>query len=151
MKFATIEIDFDVHKLIETERRGFEEPPYIALRRLLKLPEPEKLGDKQASPPEHGRPWRFGRVEVPHGSFARMEYDRGSQVYEGQFLDGKLVVNGLAFPSLSSAARALAKTRDGLQPILNGWNYWQAKFPGETQWRSLADLRRNAGHLPSAG
>ena len=149
MRFATIEIDFDIHKLIETERRGFEEPPYVALRRLLELPEPEKLEDKQAPPPEHGRPWRLGRVEVPHGSLARMEYDRGNQVFEGQFLDGKLVVNGRAFPSLSSAARALATTRNGQQPNLNGWNYWQAKFPGETEWRSLAEMRREVGHLPS--
>lgn len=144
MKFATIEIDFDIHRLIETERRGFEEPPYVALRRLLKLPEPEELEDKQPAPPEHGRPWRMGRVEVPHGSLARMEYDRGSQVYEGQFLDGKLVVNGRAFASLSSAARALATTRNGQPAILNGWNYWQAKFPGETEWRNLEDMRRRS-------
>ncbi len=142
MKFATIEIDFDIHKLIENERRGFDERPYVALRRLLKLPEPEKLGDEQTAPPEQGRPWRMGRVEVPHGSLARMEYDRGRQVYEGQFLDGKLVVDGQAFPTLSSAARALATTRNGQPAILNGWNYWQAKFPGETEWRNLEDMRR---------
>lgn len=142
MKFATMEIDFDIHKVIETERRNFEEPSYVALRRLLKLPEPEKLEDKQSPPPEHGRPWRLGHVEVPHGSLARMEYDRGRQVYEGQFLDGKLVVNGQAFATLSSAARALATTKNGQPPNLNGWNYWQAKFPGETEWRSLEEMRR---------
>ena len=35
-----IEIDWDIHKLIEAERKGFDEPQYVALRRLLKLPPP---------------------------------------------------------------------------------------------------------------
>ena len=40
-QFRTIEIDFDVHKTIENARRGFYESPNGALRRLLKLPEPD--------------------------------------------------------------------------------------------------------------
>ena len=35
----TIEIDFDIHKLIETERRSFAESPNMVLRRLLNLGE----------------------------------------------------------------------------------------------------------------
>ena len=31
----TIEIDYDIHRLIQLERRSFDEPEYIALRRLL--------------------------------------------------------------------------------------------------------------------
>lgn len=143
MKYRTIEIDLDIHKLIEAERLSFEETPNLALRRLLDLPSPESTEEKQSSPFEHGRPWRMGNVEVPHGSLARMEYDRGRQVYEGQFLDGKLVVDGRAFGTLSSAARSLAKTRNGQPAILNGWNYWQAKFPGEAEWRNMEDMRRN--------
>lgn len=142
MKFSTIEIDFEIYKLIENERQGFEEPPYVALRRLLDMPEPQQLENSQSQPLEEGRPWRLGRVEVPHGSLARMEYDRGKQVYEGQFLNGKLVVNGQEYPTLSSAARALAKTKNGQTPNLNGWNYWQAKFPDETEWRSLDEMRQ---------
>jgi hypothetical protein len=136
-----IEVDWDIHKLIETERRSFDEPPYIALRRLLKLPEL-----KAASVPESrsfgtGIPWTDDGVTVPHGSLARMEYDRGAQVYEGQFLNGKLVVNRQAFDSLSAAANALAVTKDGKKTSLNGWNYWKAQFPGETKWRWLKDMR----------
>lgn len=71
-----------------------------------------------------------------------MKYDRGAQVYEGQFLNGQLVVNGERFSSLSAAANALAVTKDGRKTSLNGWNYWQAKFPGEAAWRSLKDMRR---------
>ncbi len=142
MKLATIDIDFDIHKLIEAERKSFEEPPFHALRRLLGLGAvPAATVDE--TPPD-GRPWRDGPVEVPHGSGARMMYDRGRQVYEGKFLDGKLVVNGQEFTSLSSAAQALAVTKSGSSTFLNGWLYWEAKFPGETKWRRLDDLRARA-------
>lgn len=143
MNLSSIEIDFDIHKLIEAERRSFDEAPYLALRRLLDLPDmagaaldgegPDVMGE--------GRPWRDGPVEIPHGSLARMSYQRGRQVYEGQFLDGNLVVYGRAFNSLSSAASALAVTKDGSTPSLNGWEYWEVKLPGETKWKKAKQLR----------
>jgi hypothetical protein len=73
-----------------------------------------------------------------------MEYDRGRQVYEGKFLDGRIVVNGNSFESLSEAAKALAFTKKGHSPSLNGWKYWSAKLPGEDKWRSLWDMRNEA-------
>ena len=81
-------------------------------------------------------------MTVPHGSLARMEYLRGQQVYEGQFLNGRLVVEGRAFDTLSAAASAFARTRSGSQTNINGWNYWRVQLPGETAWRSLADIRK---------
>lgn len=137
-----IEIDWDIHKLIEAERSSFDEPPYVALRRLLKLPPKPTAapGDQEG---RSGLAWSDSGVTVPHGSLARMEYNRGTQVYEGQFLDGKLVVNGQSFGTLSAAADALAVTKDGKKTSLNGWNYWKVKFPGETNWRSLKDMRRD--------
>jgi hypothetical protein len=136
-----IEIDWDIHKLIEGERSSFDEPPYVALRRLLKLPSLKPSPAAATPTMGAGLPWTDSGVTVPHGSLARMEYGRGSQVYEGQFLNGKLVVKGQAFDSLSAAADALAVTKDGKKPSLNGWLYWKAKFPGETKWRSLNDMR----------
>jgi hypothetical protein len=73
-----------------------------------------------------------------------MEYLRGSQAYEGQFLNGKLVADGRAFDTLSAAASALATTKGGSKPSLNGWLYWKVQFPGETKWRSLNDMRQKA-------
>lgn len=134
-----IEIDWEIHQMIEAERRGFDEPPYLALRRLLKLPAPDDRRNPHAS---DGAPWSEGGVTVPHGSLARMEYLRGSQVYEGMFLDGRLVVGGRSFDALSAAANALAVTGNGEKTQLNGWRYWKVKFPGETRWRSLGDLRK---------
>jgi hypothetical protein len=136
-----IEIDWDIHKMIEAERQGFDEAPYLALRRLLKLPDikPDTTGKFEAGA---GIPWTEDGVSVPHGSLARMEYLRGIQVYEGRFINGRLVVNGQAFDTLSAAASALAVTKDGAKTRLNGWNYWLAQFPGEKKWRSLGGMRR---------
>jgi hypothetical protein len=136
-----IEIDWDIHKLIESERRGFDEPPYVALRRLLKLPPLTPMASPKETVSE-GIPWSEEGVVVPHGSAARMEYLRGSQVYEGQFLNGRLVVDGQSFDTLSAAASALALTKDGSKTSLNGWQYWKVRFPSEKNWKSLDDLRR---------
>lgn len=144
MKFASIEIDFDIHKRIEAERKSFDEPPFLALRRLLDLPPMPIKDEDEGAPVAEGRPWREGLVEVPHGSHARMSYQRGQQVFEGKFLNGELVVDGQSFHTLSSAASALAVTKYGDHPSLNGWNYWEAQFPGEGQWRSLGELRKRA-------
>jgi hypothetical protein len=138
MSLQKIEIDWDIHRLIEAERRGFGEPQYLALRRLLKLPdivEPAVAADE-------GIPWHEDGVTVPHGSGARMRYQRGRQEYKGHFLNGFLVIKGHgSFVSLSAAANALAMTKGGQKTQLNGWNYWEAKFPGESEWRSLKVMR----------
>ncbi len=153
MQLRQIEIDFDIHQMIELERRGFDEQPYIALRRLLKLSE-SKLEQASAKHSEElktisadsatGRPFVEDGVSIPHGSLARMEYGRGTQLYEGKFLDGKLVVNGVAYSALSRAASALGITKSGDTTSLNGWIYWEAKFPGSSTWKKLSDLRVKA-------
>ena len=139
MRMKSIEIDFEIHKLIEAERVGFDEPEYIALRRLLGLPDAAESEGTQAI--DEGRPFVQDGVSIPHGSRARMEYQRGSQVYEGEFLDGYLVVQGNKFTSLSAAAGAVAVTKDGTKPNLNGWVYWEAQFPGQTSWKLLSAIR----------
>ncbi len=143
-----IEIDWEIHQMIEAERKGFGEPQYVALRRLL------GLGARPATPPPEttrtvqalgeGVPWTKDGVTVPHGTPARMEYGRASwsQVYNGQFLNGRLVVNGRSFETLSAAAKALAVTKDGKKASLDGWLYWKVKLPGDMEWRSLGDMRR---------
>lgn len=144
METTTIEIDFDIHRLIEGERRGFSEKPYLALRRLLNLPELEHEKADESPKMGTGRDWVEDGVVIPHGTLARMEYGRGSQRYEGKFIDGYLVVNGLRFTSLSAAASTLAKTKTGSSPSLNGWNYWEVQKPGADRWDLMEHLRRRA-------
>lgn len=143
METTTIEVDFDIHKMIEAERRSFSEKPYLALRRLLGLPERVEP-EKSVKVGPTGRAWEEDGVKIPHGSLARMEYARGTQKYEGQFLDGHLVVDGVDYSSLSAAASALAKTKSGGSPNLNGWNYWEVQLPGSDRWEMMEHKRRKA-------
>jgi len=142
MKLQKIDIDFDIYKLIETERKSFEEAPYMALRRLLNLPPPAASDSKATNLFGEGNPFIEDGVSVPHGSRARMKYMRGTQIYEGNFLDGSLEVNGKSYSSLSSAAKDLAITKKGTNPSLNGWLYWEVKYPNETTWHSMHELRK---------
>ncbi len=112
---------------------------HLAETGMVKLPDlaEESEGDEWAG----ALPWTDEGVIIPHGSRARMEYARGSQVYEGRFLNGKLVVDGQGYKSLSAAADAVAITKAGKKTFLNGWLYWKVQFPDETQWRSLQEMR----------
>jgi hypothetical protein len=142
-QFRTVEIDFDVHKCIENERRSFEEPPNNALRRLLGLPE---------LAPEHGRedasrsrsPWSEDGASLPHGTPIRILYARGRQKYDGHVENGKLAFGSLAFDTLSGAASSLARTRKGERTRLNGWLYGYYKEPASGKWLLVDELRRNA-------
>jgi hypothetical protein len=137
-QYRTIEIDFDVHKRIEAERRSFEETPNDALRRLLNLPERRE----PASPKPEGRPWSGEGAVLPHGTRVRMTY--GQQLIEGEIRDGKWVCDGRSFDTPSAAASALARTKEGSTTSLNGWNYWEAKLPGTADWGPIKMLRRNS-------
>ncbi len=136
----TIEIDFDIHQMIELERKGFDEPEYLALRRLLNLPDSE-AGGKSAPPADapSGRPWSGKGVELPHGTELRMEYN--GQVFRGYIENGVWVVEGHRAKSPSDAAGSAAMTKSGTRPSLNGWIYWEVKRPTDANWRTLKGLR----------
>jgi len=136
----TIEIDFDIHQMIELERKGFDEPEYLALRRLLKLPDSD-AGAETVPPVETptGRPWSGKGVELPHGTELRMEYN--GQVFRGYIENGVWVVEGHRAKSPSDAAGSAAMTKSGTRPSLNGWVYWEVKRPNDANWRALKGLR----------
>lgn len=139
MNMEKIEVDWEIYQMIEAERKGFHEPRYMALRRLLGLGVPAPAPEPTVQTLGEGVPWTREGVTVPHGTPARMEYNRRS--YEGEFLNGRLVVNGQKFETLSAAAKALAVTKEGKKASLDGWHYWKVKLPGEMEWRSLGDMR----------
>ena len=137
MSTETIEIDFDVHKCIEAERRSFDETPNAVLRRLLNLATTPAPIDVRRAP--LGKPWRGKGVELAHGTELRMEYNGVS--HTGRIEDGAWHTEGNVSFSPSDAARAVARTRDGHAPSLNGWIYWHARAPGTGNWTRIADLR----------
>jgi hypothetical protein len=139
----TIEIDFEVHKLIEMERTGFDEPPISALRRLLGLRDvsmSESIAAPVASP--GGRGWSGDGVHLPHGTLLRMTYNGRS--HHGRIDGESWSVEGGRFASPSGAATTVALTKKGRHTRLDGWNYWEAKLPGSDSWVRLGLLRLRA-------
>ena len=130
-----VEIDFEIHQMIELEKRGFDESDNDALRRLLRLPEPQPTS-------ENSRSWSSHGVTLPHGTELRMNY--GDQEHTGIVDNGKWLVGGERCNSPSRAASLVARTSDGRPAILNGWKYWHVKRPSDTGWISIARLRRKA-------
>lgn len=132
-----IEIDFDVHKKIEFERKNFAESPNEVLRRLLKI-----AGQSPAPTPtqSNGRPWSGKGVTLVHGTELRMEYN-GRQ-HAGAIENGEWLVEGNRFKSPSAAAGGVAITKNGKRTKLDGWIYWYVKRPGDSGWTALNQFRR---------
>ncbi len=130
----TIQIDFDLHKLIEAERRGFGETPNEVLRRLLKLGPPSP-SHASLKPIVRGRAWSDEGVVLAHGTKVRMSYN--GRTHEGEIVDGKWVVEGKSFSSPSGAASGTAITKRGKKTRLDGWKYWEVKLVGEDSWKPL--------------
>ena len=148
MTMRTIEIDFEVHKAIELERRSFDEVPNTALRRLLGIApaEAEETAEPTtpAAPPPAGRPW-VGKghstgLTLPHGSELQMDYN--GQRFTGRVDSGALVFEGRSFTSPSGAADDLCRTKDGRKTSLNGKELISVRVPGETDWVLLKTLER---------
>ncbi|HEY5081640.1 MAG TPA: hypothetical protein VII91_06925 [Bauldia sp.] len=140
----SIEIDFDVNKSIEMERRGFEETPNDVLRRLLSLgpaPASQPINSSAAHEAHYGG-WEGEGVVLPNGTIARMIYNKRS--YEAQIKDRLWWVNGRFFASPSDAASTVGVTKKGEITSLNGWLYWQVKRPGDADWIRIEELRRRA-------
>ena len=136
--FRTVDIDLDVHKIIEAERRDFSETPNSVLRRLLNLPTAtEELPDPQIV--EGGRAWSGEGVTLPHGTALKMTYN--GLRYDGKIYDGKWKVEGRVFSSPSGSASGVALTKSGKKTRLDGWSYWEVRVPGATQWSRLSDIR----------
>lgn len=134
-----IEIDFDIHRLIQMERRSFDEPDFIVLRRLLKLgPPPADLLPQAAEGAR--RPWAKGGVTLPHGTEIRMEYN--GVLHLGRIVDAAWEVGGHREKSPSGAASAVARTKDGSPVNINGKAYWLVRRPGDSEWTPFAALKR---------
>lgn len=138
MQTQTIEIDFDVHKAIELERKSFEEAPNAALRRLLGI-DSREASAAPPSPPSRGRPW-VGKghsrgLTLPHGTELRFDY-RGKRL-TGQVVDGSLVVEGQHFDSPSAVAVHFFRNKHGERTHLNGKALCDIRLPGESRFRGL--------------
>lgn len=149
-QYRTIEVDFDVHKCIESERRGFDDTPNDALRRLLNLGDVVMpLQHRPSVAPQQRPGWSDKGVTLPHGTSVRMDYN--NRTYEGKVIDGLWVIDDKYFDSPSGAASGVALTKKGKTTRLDGWAYWKAKLPGEDKWIYISSLRQRDNNLDDLG
>ena len=131
-QYRSIEIDFEVHQIIELEKKGFHESDNGVLRRLLRLD--ENVADGQSSVDEVGVSWVGKGVELPQGTKLRMFYNKKEHL--GNIQDGKWSVQERLCSSPSQAAGIVAGGKS-----LNGWLYWSVKRPSDTDWIPINSLR----------
>jgi len=129
-----IEVDFEVFKAITARRASEEVTENDVLRQLFGLPSIREKGN----PSTNGRPsageWVSKGVRFPQGTQFRAVYK--GQTHLAEVDDGALVLQGERYGSPSAAAMAISRS-----PV-NGWTFWEAKFPGRGDWRVLKSLRR---------
>lgn len=143
----TIEVDFDIHQAIEAERQSFAEPPNAALRRLLGLGERANPSEPNPGPKRGGSgsgptpgAWRSKGLILAEGTALMLSY---SEVREsGVVRAGKLAFHGEDYGSPSPAAMdVVQRHRGGDRVSINGWRHVYAQRNGDSEWRTLADLR----------
>lgn len=143
--YRSINIDLDVHKVIENGRQAFSEDANTVLRRLLGLSTAIPVtSELSSSPPPQNSPakdrsWSCEGICLPYGTKFRMTYN--NHTHQGEIVDGMWVINGTVYSSPSGAAIAVARTRRGKPTRLNGWSLWEVKRPEDQTWIKLDDLR----------
>jgi hypothetical protein len=130
----TIDIDFEVFKVL-TMRRISEADSYDdVIRRLLALPaNPPMAANPKASNPA-SPPWVSKGVTFLEGSEFRANY-KGEMV-AAHVKNGRLMYGTGASSSLSHAARLVTNTS------VDGWTFWEVKRPADIEWRRAGDLRK---------
>ncbi|MDE2230238.1 MAG: DUF2924 domain-containing protein [Alphaproteobacteria bacterium] len=143
----TIEVDFDVYKAL-TARRTDETVTYndvlrtllgvvqpaSGLRRLFGLAAGKAVVQKPRS--NETNDWIYKGIRFPAGTELRAKYK--GQLHRARIERGGLMVNGRRFATPSDAARMVTGNN------VNGWRFWQCRFPGETGWRRLDSLRQDS-------
>lgn len=127
----SIEVDFEVYKQL-TVRRATEHVTYNdVVRELLGLKKAPAQGAGSNGAAEGD--WTSKGVRFPAGTVLRAEY-KGKQ-YAATVEGGGLTLNGKRFSSPSAAAMAITKS-----PV-NGWVFWECRFPGQSNWQLIKTLR----------
>ena len=129
----TIEVDFEVYKQL-TVRRSTEEVSYNdVIRGLLGLEQPKDVPPTEVSTLPIGG-WVVKGVSFPAGTEFRANYK--GQTFTARVEGGNLILKGVKFSSPSAAAISITKTS------VNGWRFWECRFPGKSAWQLMESLRR---------
>ncbi|MEQ8287875.1 hypothetical protein [Thalassospira sp.] len=125
----TIEIDFEVFKEL-TLRRETEATTYNdVVRALLGL----GTMDGKDKAERASETWLSKGVAFPVGTEFRVRYK--GEMHYGQVQRDGLSVNDVVSASPSDAARLITGNN------VNGWRFWECKFPGHGKWQKIDTLR----------
>jgi hypothetical protein len=138
-RYRTIEIDLEVHKAIENERKSFSDTPNDVLRQVFVLGRGKSMAPGPKPPDPDGRAWTGKGVTLRHGTSCRFEYNGRRHV--GRIDNAEWLVDGKRYKSPSAAACGAARTRRGKRPSLNGWTYWEVKRPQDKAWIRIDTLK----------
>lgn len=130
----TIEIDFEVFKAL-TARRETEATTYNdVIRELLKLGTARSAQSQTTSPSAvSDQDWLCKGVRFPAGTEFRANYK--GHVHYAKVVGGSLIIDGKSVTSPSDAAKIVTNTN------VNGWTFWECRFPGENRWKLIKGLR----------
>lgn len=129
----TIEVDFDVFKQL-TVRRATEDVTYNdVVRELLGLGRTAADRTKETSGASLSD-WMVKGVRFPSGTEFRATYK--GQIHNGVVEDGALRIDDQRYGSPSAAAVAITGS------AVNGWRFWECRFPGKGSWQPIENLRR---------
>lgn len=127
-----IEISLELHKVIEQERRSFEETPNDILMRVI-----EGVRNQPVTS-EEGQDWSSFGVTLPHGTEVKMTYN--GKTHTGRLINGTWHVEGKVFHSPSGAARGVARSKKGKPVSLDGWKYWHVRTPESEDFVAISSL-----------
>lgn len=139
MEYRTIEIDIDVHKLIESKRRDFSEKQNDILRRVLKLPQRTYSHVSNPTLTTRNSGWEKKGVFLPSGTDWCFQYN--DKDFCGKIDGGKWVYENQRYSQPSAVVSSLAVTKKGKKTRLDGWRYIKVRRLGDEIWRTLDELR----------
>jgi hypothetical protein len=134
----SIKVDLDVYKKIVSEMVDNDKDENDTLHRILGVA--FSAGVESTANANNG--WSGHGVHLPEGTELRLTH-LGHE-YTARIQKRAFLVEGKLYYSPSAAAEAVARTRTGAKPSLDGWKYWQVQLAGETIWKRLEDLRAKA-------
>ncbi|MBX2990348.1 MAG: DUF4357 domain-containing protein [Bacteroidetes bacterium] len=127
----TIEVDFDVFKALTSKRRSESETYNDVLRAMLDLQPSSTAPRIQKN--QQGGGWVSKGIHFPVGTEFRANYK--GRVYQAEAQNGGLYLDGKVHSSPSAAAIAVTGNS------VNGWVFWECRFPGQTLWKSLKSIK----------
>lgn len=128
-----IDVDFEVYKQLTIRRATEDISCNDVIRELLGLDRAEpEVGEKDISPSADS--WIAKGVSFPAATEFRANYK--GRAITARVEGGALMLNGRRY--LSPSAAAVSVTGN---PV-NGWRFWECKFPGKSSWQLIESLRQ---------